>query len=249
MRDVFAAGPSPAGNSEVPGSGGRQPDGRFQLVVRQVAAHDGDALDELGNALHEEDREGERDQKLHRPLRQAAEVRRLLVLHPRRDEEVPGRVGDDGRHRQQEEDVADDFDGVARPAGKRSLTMSMRMCSLRASVHGAASRNTAANSHHCNSSQALELMSKSLRMMALPALMTAATTISQATDWPSQRVAASIQRLSVSNACMTFPRASRLLAVMRLAHDLRDGSPAPYTEPRQRLPGRRAGPSTSSTAS
>ncbi len=84
--------------------------------------------------------------------------------------------------------MADDFDELRSQRGKRSFTMSMRMCSLSASVHGAASRKTAANSHHCNSSHAFELMSKSLRTRALPALMSAATTISHATHCPIRRV-------------------------------------------------------------
>src|SRR5690606_14089652 len=64
--------------------------------------------------------------------------------------------------------------------GKKLFTMSMRMCSLAISVHDAQSRNTAANSTHCSSSHAFELVSKTLRMVALVAEMATAATTSHA---------------------------------------------------------------------
>ncbi len=55
----------------------------------------------------------------------------------------------------------------------------MRMCSLRSSVYGAHSRNTAENMYHCASRKAFELMLKVLRTTALRALTSTATRISQ----------------------------------------------------------------------
>jgi len=65
---------------EVAGARGRH--GRVAACVGlgKVAALDRNTLDELGYALDEEDRERERDQKLRRPLREAAVVGGLFVL-------------------------------------------------------------------------------------------------------------------------------------------------------------------------
>ena len=87
--------------------------------------------------------------------------------------------------------------------------MSMRMCSLTASVQGAASRKTTANSHHCSSSQAFELMSNTLRMTALPALITAAATISQATQRPIGAWPSSMRRLREVVSWRPSPSARR----------------------------------------
>ena len=65
--------------------------------------------------------------------------------------------------------------------GSRLFTMSMRMCSLASKVHGEHSRKTTLNSTHCNSSQALDDVSKTLRTIALTADTITATRISQAT--------------------------------------------------------------------
>src|SRR5438034_8273524 len=49
------------------------------LGVGYEAAHDGEPLDQLGDALNEQKEEAEEHQRLCRPLRQAAGVHRLLV--------------------------------------------------------------------------------------------------------------------------------------------------------------------------
>ena len=46
------------------------------LGFGKLAAHDGNALDEFRQALHEQDRKGERDEELGGPLRQARCSRR-----------------------------------------------------------------------------------------------------------------------------------------------------------------------------
>ena len=53
--------------------------------------------------------------------RQAAGVGRLLVLQQRAPEERPAQIGDHQRHRDQEEQVADHVDPVARALGQRAV--------------------------------------------------------------------------------------------------------------------------------
>ena len=91
--------------------------------------------------------------------------------------------------------------------GSRLFTMSMRMCSLASSVHGEHSRNTALNSTHCSSSQTFDEVSNTLRTVALTAETSTATRISHATRLPIQVVAASIARVTGSNAFSTASRA------------------------------------------
>src|SRR5260221_10705966 len=79
--------------------------------------------------------------------------------------------------------------------------MSIRMCSLLSNVHGEHSINTTLNSTHCSSRNEFEEASKTLRMMALPAEITTATTISQDSQRPSSVLNASILRLTASNDC------------------------------------------------
>ena len=83
------------------------------IRIGNEAAHHRDALDELGNALEEQQHEADEDQRLRRPLRQAAGIHRLLV-ELKRSEEKRHRCDDhDDRQRQQEEHMAEDIDAVA----------------------------------------------------------------------------------------------------------------------------------------
>ena len=67
--------------------------------------------------------------------------------------------------------------------------MSMRMCSFSSRSRPRTSRNTAPNSYHCNSSQAFELMSNTLRTIALLGETRHAPTMtSQATHLPIRSV-------------------------------------------------------------
>ena len=68
--------------------------------------------------------------------------------------------------------------------GKTLFTMSMRMCSFAISVHDAHIRKTMENRYHCNSSQAFELVSNTLRTVALAAETRTAATTSHATHLP-----------------------------------------------------------------
>jgi len=64
--------------------------------------------------------------------------------------------------------------GESRPA-----ITSMRTCSLRSSVNPEHRRKTAEKRYHCASRNAFELMLKSLRTIAFPALTSTATSTSQ----------------------------------------------------------------------
>jgi hypothetical protein len=90
----------------------------FGPGLLQVAAHDGDTLDQFRHPLREQEREGERDKEFDRPLREAAGVLGLLVLEPGNGGIVPGCVDDESSRRQQEEDVADQFNDVAGALGE-----------------------------------------------------------------------------------------------------------------------------------
>ena len=126
-------------------------------------------------------------------------VGRLLVLQERRTKNGQRRDKQTMPHRQQEEQVPDDLDRVARRAGQRVVHDVDADVLVEGSVHGAASRNTAPNSNHCISSQALELMSNILRTMALPALMMRGDRRSATPPTGRSRAcAASIQRLTAS---------------------------------------------------
>ncbi len=78
--------------------------------------------------------------------------------------------------------------------------MSMRMCSLASSVHGEHSKKTMLKSTHCNSSQEFDDVSKILRTLALTAETITAASMSHAIRLPTQVVAASITRVTGSNA-------------------------------------------------
>src|SRR5574338_224270 len=91
--------------------------------------------------------------------------------------------------------------------GKRLFTMSIRMCSLASNVQGEQSRNTALNSTHCNSSQELDDVSKTLRTVAFTAETMTAARISHATRFPIQVLNASTTRVDGSNADSNASRA------------------------------------------
>ena len=98
--------------------------------------------------------------------------------------------------------------------GSMLFTMSMRMCSLESSVHAAHSRNTAPNRIHWISSHELEEVLKTLRTVALAALMRMAARMAQATTWPMRALKASTARLNRSNV---FNRSSLAEAGRRCA--------------------------------
>ena len=92
--------------------------------------------------------------------------------------------------------------------GSRLFTMSMRMCSLFNSVHGEHRRKTTENRIHCSSSHLFELVSNTLRTIALPAETNVAARIAHASHLPIRVLIASIARLSASNACIHPPCAA-----------------------------------------
>ena len=71
------------------------------------------------------------------------------------------------------------------------------------------------NSTHCNSSQELEEVSNTLRMVALTAETMTAARMSQARRLPSQVFMASIARVSGSNAFRTASRAPKSYSPLR----------------------------------
>ena len=58
-------------------------------VVRQVAAQDGDALDQFGEALQRQQREADRQEYLGRPQKQAAGVSGEIICRCERNEVLP----------------------------------------------------------------------------------------------------------------------------------------------------------------
>ena len=76
----------------------------------------------------------------------------------------------------------------------RDATMSIRMCSLSCSVHGAQSMNTAPNRYHCNSSQAFDDTPNILRTTALAAETRIATKMAQQATRPTKTFSASMER-------------------------------------------------------
>ena len=83
-----------------------------RMRIRDQAAGDGDALDQLGNCLRQQQREPERDQRFSRPLRQAAGIGGLFVDDERAGKERNTGHDDDDRQRQQKKCVTDDVDRV-----------------------------------------------------------------------------------------------------------------------------------------
>jgi hypothetical protein len=82
-------------------------------------AHDRDALDQFGDALNQQEREPDDDQRFGGPLRQAAGIAGLLVDFNRAHEERAAGDDHDDAKRQQEKDVANDVDDVAPALGKQ----------------------------------------------------------------------------------------------------------------------------------
>src|SRR5262249_35464432 len=83
------------------------------LGVGDQAAHGGEPLDELGEALNEQQEEADEHQRLRRPLRQAAGIHRLLVDLVGADEERQAGDDQEQRERQQKQHMADHLDDVA----------------------------------------------------------------------------------------------------------------------------------------
>ena len=84
-----------------------------RMRVGDEVAHHRDAFDEFGEPLNEEHRERDHDQRLGRPLRQAAGISRLLVDLDRAQEERNAGHGHDDGQRQQEKRMTDRVDAVA----------------------------------------------------------------------------------------------------------------------------------------
>src|SRR5262249_57811685 len=89
--------------------------------------------------------------------------------------------------------------------GSIPFTMSMRMCSLDRRVHGEHSRKIIPNSTHCNSSQAFDDVSNSLRTVALVAEMMTTIRISQDSTLPIRKLSASMKLLSLSKPATCDP--------------------------------------------
>jgi hypothetical protein len=70
-----------------------------RMRIRDQPAGDGNALDQLGDCLRQQEREPKRDQRFGRPLRQAARVRGLLVDDEGAGEERNTGHNDDDRQR------------------------------------------------------------------------------------------------------------------------------------------------------
>jgi len=85
-------------------------------------------------------------------------------------------------------------------------TKSMRTWALHKKAYPAPSVNTAANTYHWISSQALELVPNTLRTMALPALMRVTIRINHIDNWPMPRLRASMSRLIRSRKDMEVSR-------------------------------------------
>ena len=96
-------------------------DRRVAVRVVDVAAHHGDPLDDLRDALQEQQEEAEWDQRLGRPLRQAAGVAGLLVLQVGGDEERHAVDDHQDHERHQEQAVAEQVDPVAYPLGQAAV--------------------------------------------------------------------------------------------------------------------------------
>ena len=76
----------------------------------------------------------------------------------------------------------------------------MRTCTLRMNAKPEPSRNTPANRYHWISRKPFELMLKTLRMMALPALISTEARTSQRISWPICVLSASTPADSLSKA-------------------------------------------------
>ncbi|MDT4868320.1 hypothetical protein FQZ97_1032750 [compost metagenome] len=88
---------------------------------------------------------------------------------------------------------------------RRLFSTSMRTCSRCSSVRPAATRNDQAKRYHCTSRKALELVLKTLRTIALRALITVAARMSQMAYLPTWALSQSMARDSLSKPCITSP--------------------------------------------
>ena len=105
----------------------------------------------------------------------------------------------------------------SRPRFERRLEkMSMRMCSFAFRVQEAQSMKTAPNRYHCSSSQAFDEVPNTLRMIALMAETSTATTIAQAVILPMRSFSESMTRL--------IPRSPDTRAPLELGPALRKGA-------------------------
>ena len=86
-----------------------------------MAGHDRGALDQFGKALDEQHGEAHGDQQLRRPLRQAARIHRLLADGVGAEREGPGGDHHHQAERQQEGDMAEHVDPVARALLQRRV--------------------------------------------------------------------------------------------------------------------------------
>src|SRR6267378_829784 len=76
--------------------------------LRDEAAQKGDALDHLGNPLQTEQEEADRNEQPDGPAQQAAGIPGNFVPRVGLDEKRPRQIHDDERHRQQEEETAEE---------------------------------------------------------------------------------------------------------------------------------------------
>src|SRR5581483_1791742 len=90
-----------------------------RVRIGNEPAHHGDALDQFGDALQEQQAEADHDKRLGRPLRQTAGISRLFVQRQGAQEKGRGGPKHYNRQRQQEERVTDDIDGVADLLGEQ----------------------------------------------------------------------------------------------------------------------------------
>src|SRR6266849_905615 len=89
--------------------------------------------------------------------------------------------------------------------GSRLFTMSMRICSLSSNVHDAPTRKMMLNKTHWSSSQELDETPNTLRMTALMAETRTATSTSQLSVRPTERLAASMARLKFRRTFKSRP--------------------------------------------
>jgi hypothetical protein len=78
--------------------------------IRNQAAQEGDALDQLGCALHQQQGHADRQQKINRPANESPRVLRHLSALPGLDEQRPGHLDQHPAEGRQEDDDARDVD-------------------------------------------------------------------------------------------------------------------------------------------
>ncbi len=95
---------------------------------------EGDALDQLGHALQQQQREAHRHHREHRPANQAAGVGRHLAGDVGLDHQRPDQADDVDAEREQEQHDADDLDLDLRAPGEAAQDDVDRTCSWRSMV-------------------------------------------------------------------------------------------------------------------